>query len=231
MFDKNLHRTIMAEVLKAFYSDSQIGSFLGFKGETAAYFFYNLPRISVDLDFDLLDEDKKLTVFEAIKNIIPKFGEVMEATEKRYTLFFLLRYKLGFRNLKIEISKRKPIKKYSVNSFMGIPILVGEKDGALSGKLSAFLTRREFAARDAFDLWFFLKQGWDIDTEDLKLQTGLTTKEALNKALNQTLKIKKEVMLNGLGELVEENQKNWIKDKLLKDLEFYLRLYEEKYKS
>lgn len=216
---------MMAEILKAFYSDSQIGPFLGFKGGTAAYFFYNLPRISVDLDFDLLDEDKKTTVFEAIKKTVSQFGEVMEATEKKYTLFFLLRYKREARNLKIEISKRKPIKKYSVNNFMGIPILVGEKDGALSGKLSAFLTRKQFAARDAFDLWFFLKQGWDIDAKDLKLQTGLTAKAALTKALNVTRKIKKETLLKGLGELVDDKQKSWIKDKLLKDLEFYLQLY------
>ena len=191
MFDKNLHRTIMAEVLKAFYSDSQIGSFLGFKGGTAAYFFYSLPRLSVDLDFDLLDESKKLMVFESIKKMLPQFGEILEAAEKRYTLFFLLRYKFGLRNLKIEISKRKPIKKYSVKSFMGIPILVGEKDGALSGKLSAFLTRKEFASRDAFDLCFFLKESWEIDTEDLKFQTGLSPKEALNKAIDKTLTIKK----------------------------------------
>lgn len=229
MFDKNLHRDIMGEVLKAFYSDPEIGPYLGFKGGTAAYFFYNLPRMSVDLDFDLLDEDKKAAVFEAVKKVVPRFGEIMEATEKRYTLFFLIRYKFGARNLKIEISKRKPIKKYLVKSFLGLPVLVGEKDGALSGKLSAFLTRKVFASRDAFDLWYFLKEKWEIDVEDLKLQTGLSPKEALNKALDKTLKINKAVMLKGLGELVEENQKSFIKEKLLKDLEFYLRLYLEKY--
>lgn len=229
MFDKNLHRDIMGEVLKAFYSDPEIGPYLGFKGGTAAYFFYNLPRMSADLDFDLLDEDKKAAVFEAVKKVVPRFGEIMEATEKRYTLFFLILYKFGARNLKIGISKRKPIKKYLVKSFLGLPVLVGEKDGALSGKLSAFLTRKVFASRDAFDLWYFLKDKWEIDVEDLKLQTGLSPKEALNKALDKTLKINKAVMLKGLGELVEENQKSFIKEKLLKDLEFYLRLYLEKY--
>ena len=112
---------------------------------------------------------------------------------------------------------------------MGIPILVGEKNGALSGKLSAFLTRKEFASRDVFDLHFFLKEGWEIDAQDLKLQTGLSPREALNKAIDKTKTINKDAILKGLGELVEENQKVFIKEKLLKDLEFYLRLYLEQY--
>lgn len=225
MFDIAKHRQVIITVLKAIYSDPEIHGCLGFKGGTAAYLFYSLPRFSMDLDFDLLDESKKDLVLQKLKIILSKLGEVLEAREKRYTLFFLLRYQFNARNLKVEISKRKPVKKYSLQSYLGIPVLVGEKEGALSGKLSAFLTRKVFAARDAFDLWFFLKNNWQIDAADLKDQIGLTPKEAWQKALEKAGKISKKQMLQGLAELIEEKQKIFVREKLLTDLSFYLRLY------
>ena len=58
---------------------------LGFKG-TAAFLFYQLPRMSVDLDFDLLDSEKQEIVFEALTKIFQKFGRVEEAEEKIYII-------------------------------------------------------------------------------------------------------------------------------------------------
>ncbi len=51
------HRTILFQILKDIYSDSEISPYLGFKGGTAAVMFYGLKRFSVDLDFDLLDPE------------------------------------------------------------------------------------------------------------------------------------------------------------------------------
>ena len=43
----------MGQILKDIYTDVSISPLLGLKGGTCAYFFYGLPRFSVDLDFDL----------------------------------------------------------------------------------------------------------------------------------------------------------------------------------
>lgn len=64
MLNKDLHRAVLINTLNTIYSDSQIRTLVGFKGGTAAVLFYKLPRFSVDLDFDLLDESKKELVFE-----------------------------------------------------------------------------------------------------------------------------------------------------------------------
>ena len=56
MFNTNLHKNIIVKVLKEIYSDISLGPILGFKGGTLVYLLYNLPRFSVDLDFDLLKE-------------------------------------------------------------------------------------------------------------------------------------------------------------------------------
>ena len=53
------HKNILLQILKDIYSDATAAPYLGFKGGTAAHLFYDLNRDSVDLDFDLLDENKE----------------------------------------------------------------------------------------------------------------------------------------------------------------------------
>ena len=94
MINKSKHQLIMGQILRDIYTDVTISSLLGFKGGTCAYFFYNLSRFSVDLDFDLLniDEKNQKIVFKNIINILKKYGEIKEQRIKRYTIFFLLSY-------------------------------------------------------------------------------------------------------------------------------------------
>lgn len=136
MFNTGVHKTMMVKLLKNIYTDPFLRTSLGFKGGTAAYLFYDLPRMSVDLDFDLLDERKKDEVFLRIKNVTSPLTTVEEAVEKRYTLFFLLRYKKGIQNIKIEISKR-PIKTtYIEQSYYGISMLVPKKEDMYNGPIN-----------------------------------------------------------------------------------------------
>lgn len=223
-FDKVKHKTILIKVLKEIYSDPDLRNILGFKGGTAALLFYNLPRLSVDLDLNLLDTSKKELVFEKIKKILKKFGKLREATEKRYTLFFLLNYQKYKRNLKIDISKRPGKTQFGLKNYLGIPMLVVKKPSALAGKLSAFLTRKKFAARDLFDLWFFLENDWEIDRVVLKEKTGLSFKKAIKEAIAKAEKIKKRQLLQGLGEFLDEKQKSWARKKLKEELVFQLKL-------
>lgn len=85
MLDKTKHEIQMKNILKNIYSDRLLAPILGFKGGTACYFFYDLPRFSVDLDFDLLDKSKEEEVFERLKEIIAPFGEISEARNKANT--------------------------------------------------------------------------------------------------------------------------------------------------
>jgi len=229
MLDPRKHTIFLVKILKKIYNDADLSRNLGFKGGTALYLFYDLPRISVDLDFNLINEKEKDLVFEKLKKILEKIGKLQDASEKRYTLFFLLSYEKEQRKVKIEISKRAIHPQYEVKNYLGIPVLVVTKEGLASGKLSAFLTRKKFAARDLFDLWFILKNNWDFDEEYLKKQIGLNLKTALKKARQKVKNIKSNQLLQGIGELIEERQKNWIRDKLKEEVEFYLNLYLKTY--
>src|SRR3989344_5458381 len=156
MLNIDLHRSTEISILREIYSDPLLRNLLGFKGGTAAMLFYGLPRFSVDLDFNLLDPSKKEAVFEKLKTLLSEFGTLDEASDNRYTLLFVLAYKKGERKLKVEVSKRSLQFTYVPKNYLGISMFVMQEDDMVAGKLLALLTRREFATRDMFDLWFFL---------------------------------------------------------------------------
>lgn len=203
VLNKDLHRDIFVAILREIYSDTLLRTLLGFKGGTAAMLFYGLPRFSVDLDFDLLDPDKKGLVFNRLKEIMPK----------------------GERGLKVEISKRVIKTVYTPKNYLGISMLVMKEEDMAAGKLAALLTRKRFATRDMFDLWFFLKENWQIDEEFLKEKSGFSLKEALEKAQPVVKNVKQTELLAGLGEFLDNKQKAWVKSKLKDELLFRLRLY------
>lgn len=215
------HRQALVDILKVIYSDTLLRNALGFKGGTAAMLFYGLPRFSVDLDFDLLDPAKKEEVFQRLKELLPKFGNLTQARDKYYTLFFFLSYQKGERHLKIDISKRPLRNEYEARSYLGIPMLVMKKEDMAACKLSALLTRRMFATRDMYDLWYFLKEGWDIDEKVVKENTNMTLVKAFRMARKVVKSVQKTTILAGLE---DNKQKAWVKEQLKDDLIFQLRL-------
>ena len=224
MLEITAHKLIMNKILKGIYSDIRIASLLGFKGGTALYMFYNLPRFSVDLDFDLLDETKKDLVFSKVGKIVKDFGEVRDQREKYFNLFWLLSYQEGHRQVKIEINKRIFDSSYEVKSYLGLPILVMKKEDMFAHKLAAVLERKELANRDIFDIWFMLDNNWKINGTLLESRVQIPAKDYLEKCLEFLRKNSPKSILAGLGELVDNKTKIWVKDKLLEETIFLLDL-------
>ena len=94
----------------------------------------------------------------------------------------------------------------------------------VASKLAALITRKKFATRDMFDLWFFLVNNWSIDEELLKEITGLSIAQALDKAQKRIKNIKKTELLAGLGDLLDNKQKAFVKEKLRDDLMLQLKI-------
>ena len=88
MLNREKHQLIMGQILKDIYTDLTIAPLLGLKGGTCAYFFYNLPRFSVDLDFDLLapSEKNQKMVFEKVISILKKYGVIKDSHVKHFTV-------------------------------------------------------------------------------------------------------------------------------------------------
>ena len=234
MLNKARHQLIMKQILEGIYKDVSLASCLGFKGGTAAWLFYGLPRFSVDLDFDLLTDDPDGSISEQvrdkIKAIMAGLGAVKKADIKRYTIFLLLSYGDADHNVKVEISRRRPPfltgDYFEFKDHLGISIRAATPAYIFAAKLAALTTRREFAARDMFDIHYFAKNRWDVDQEVLKYYVGKSLKEYLPACIKFVEKINDNEILAGLGELLnDKKQKAWVKNNLRQETAFLLKNY------
>lgn len=221
------HKEILVRILKDIYTDPILGKSLGFKGGTAAYLCYGLPRTSVDLDFDLLIASNQGVVWEKLGEIIASYGKIIDSYQKRNTLLYVIQYLKYSWHIKIEVSLRPTKAKYRPFSYLGIPLLLVDQAGMLAGKLSALLTRSKLASRDIYDVWFFLSNAWEIDEVSLHDLTGLTPAEAYLKAIKKVSQTSQRQLLQGMGDLLNTSQKDWVKSKLKSELIFLLKVRAE----
>ncbi len=230
MFDRNVHKTILLQILKDIYTDTSIGPVLGFKGGTAAHFFHDLGRFSVDLDFDLLNEDKETLVFEKIGKILQEYGTIKEKYKKQHTLLFILSYDEKSQNIKVEINRRIFGSRYELKNYLGISMLVMVREDMFAHKLVAVLERAKAANRDIYDIWYFLKNRWPINKEIVEKRTKMSFKDHLKKCIEFVESLSDRNILSGMGELLDDKQKAWAKAHLRKDTIFLLkvRLEQEK---
>ncbi|MBI2638251.1 nucleotidyl transferase AbiEii/AbiGii toxin family protein [Candidatus Peregrinibacteria bacterium] len=217
------HRNILLQILKEIYTDTTLGPILGFKGGTAAHFFYDLSRFSVDLDFDLLDAAKENYVFEKIENILKNFGILKEKYKKKHTLFFILSYDKAAQNIKIEINRRSFASRYELKNYLGISMLLMVKEDMFAHKLIAMLERIKTANRDIFDVWFFFKNNWQINKEILEKRSGMSFQEYIAKCIEFVESRSNRDILAGMGELLNQKQKTWAKASLKSDTVFLLK--------
>lgn len=225
--DRIIHRNILINILKDIFTDPHVGPFLGFKGGTAAYLFYGLNRFSVDLDFDLLDLTKEDEVFEGVKRILEGYGSLKDSERKRFNLFYLVSYEGkvdGAQNVKVEINRRDFGSRYEVMSYIGIPMKVMIKEDMIAHKLCAMHERIGKTNRDIFDVHFFLKNNWLVNKQIIESRTGMRYMDFLEKNIELLEKLTDQNILSGLGELLDEKQKVWIKSNLRVDTIFLLRL-------
>jgi len=230
MLDQNVHKTILLQILKDIYTDASLGPVLGFKGGTAAHFFYGLGRFSVDLDFDLLNEDKENLVFEGIENILREYGTIKEKHRKQHTLLFVVSYDDKAQNIKVEVNRRIFGSRYELRNYLGISMLVMVKEDMFAHKLVAMLERTKTANRDIYDAWHFLKQNWPINEKIVEKRTKIPFKEYLGKCVQFIESVSDRGILHGMGELLDEKQKSWVKANLRKDTVFLLKIRSEQLK-
>jgi predicted nucleotidyltransferase component of viral defense system len=224
MLDRNVHKTILLQILKDIYTDTSFGPVLGFKGGTAANFFYDLGRFSVDLDFDLLSDDKEALVFEKTEKILREYGTIKETYRKRHALLFILSYDEKSQNIKVEINRRNFGSRYELKNYLGISMLVMTREDMFAYKLVAVLERIKTANRDVYDIWHFLKNRWPINKEIVEKRTKTNFKDHLKNCIKFIETLRDRNILSGMGELLDEKRKTWAKTHLIKDTVFLLRV-------
>lgn len=214
LFDPNIHKRylslLLTELVKTFPEK------IAFKGGTCAYFFYDLPRFSFDLDFDVFREFSPADKDDFL-SVLSKHGQAKEFRDKQNTIFCLFDYGKGHPNIKVELSRRvwennvyKPV------WFLGVPLAVADETTVLTNKLVALTDRKTAVARDLYDSWYFLKAGFPVKAALVKERT----RQDLGEYLKYMAEFIKKTytprnVLHGLGDALDEQQKSWAKDHLV----------------
>lgn len=213
--DINRHKYLMLQILKDIYSDALLASVLGFKGGTALMFFYQLPRFSVDLDFNLIDVSREQEVFQKVRAILLKYGKIHDEAIKFYGPLLVLDYGAGERKLKVEISNRQYPNHYEWKNLLGLNIRVMTEPDMFAHKLCALLDRTETTNRDIYDCWFFLNRRTAINREIVELRMECPLEEYLQRCIESLQQMPRRSLLNGLGELTDAQTKAFVRNKLL----------------
>lgn len=227
MVNINKHKFFLTQILKDIYSDIELANCLGFKGGTALMFFYGLPRFSVDLDFNLLDSAKEKTVYEKVRKILLKYGKIIDEAMKFYGQIIVLDYSVGERKLKIEISNRQWDNHYERKNLLGINMQVMVAPDMFAHKLCALLDRGELTNRDIFDSWFFMQKQTPITKEIVETLMEMPLADYMQKCIDHLESMSDRGILNGLGELMDEDMKKFVRTKLRTETISLLRFYKE----
>lgn len=217
----------MKNILRDIYSDSRLQAQLAFKGGTCLYLFHGLSRFSTDLDFNVragvnLQEINP----DFITDILKQYLKIEDQYDKHFTLFWFGSYEKNQQGIKVEINKREYISDtYQENDFFGLTVPSLDLPTMFAHKLCAITDRKELVNRDLYDAWWLFKKLTPINEA--------VVHERMNKKLVDYLKslpeyiiahVKKDYILSGLGELLSQSQKSWVRDHLLKELLFQIEV-------
>jgi len=217
----------LVQILKDIYADIELAACLGFKGGTALMFFYELPRFSVDLDFNLIQVEKQAVVYDKIRKILLKYGSIHDEAQKFYGLILVLDYGFAERKLKVEISNRAFEDRYEVKNLLGIPVKVMVAADMFAHKLCALLDRSVFTNRDVFDCWYFMSKQIPVNKSIIENRMQMPYANYLQQCIDKLENTKGKSMLQGLGELMDQNIKLFVRTRLRSETISLLKFYKD----
>ncbi len=182
---------------------------------------------SVDLDFNLLSVEKEEFVFNQIKNILLKYGTIFDEAMKFYGPIIVLNYGKGERKLKVEISNRQWDNSYEIKNYLGINMKVMTQPDMFAHKLCALLDRTDLTNRDIFDTWFFMKNRTPINKAIVETRMKMPLGDYIQKCIEQLQSMTDKGLLNGLGELMDEEMKKFVRTELRNETISFLMFYKE----
>jgi Nucleotidyl transferase AbiEii toxin, Type IV TA system len=94
-------------------------------------------------------------------------------------------------------------------------------------KLCAMLDRSEITNRDIFDCWFFAQKHTPLNKLIVESRTEIPLAEYIQKCINHLETISDKGLLNGLGELRDEDMKKFVRTKLRVETISLLKFYKE----
>lgn len=197
-------------------AQSKVGRWLAFKGGSALRLFWNLPRFSQDLDFNLLSRGEPQEVLGLLKSLSRDY-EMTDLHRKRNTLIGEYRFQWEGPNyrIKVEVALKAFEVPVETKLLRGIPILLVREDFLTAGKFHALLSRD--APRDVFDYWFILEKNLSYNREFLIQEFG-SLERFFERSRERVVSMDKRKLLTDVGKLVDEPTRAWFKTSFREDL-------------
>jgi len=227
MVDINRHRFFLVQILKDIYADLELANCLGFKGGTALMFFYDLPRFSVDLDFNLLDIQKEDIAYKKVRQILSMYGKIFDESKKYYGPLIVLDYGINERKLKVEISNRVFENRYEIKNLLGIDVKVLVKEDMFAHKLCALLDRDTIANRDIFDCWFFMQRQTPVNISIVESRMSRSFSNYIQTCIERLEHKSDKGLLQGMGELMDSKMKRFVRMELHSEVLRLLKFYKD----
>ena len=190
-------------------------------------FFYDLPRFSVDLDFNLIRPEKEALVYEKIRKIVMRYGTISDEAKKFHGPLIVMDYGFGERKLKVEISNRFFDDRYEVKNLLGINMLVMIPQDMLAHKLCALLDRPALTNRDIFDCWFLMNKQTALNIAIIESRMKMDSSAYLQKCIHRLEAMSDKGLLHGIGELMDSETKKFVRTKLRTETIRLLKFYKE----
>lgn len=222
MYIRNaLKEFLQAYVLYYIYTQKKYNKNLIFTGGTCLRHFFDLPRLSEDLDFDYLEDIDSSILMEDIKEYFEKqlkYRQVklnLKQRGKQIILKFPVLHALGLADsqesdllyIKLDLSKN-PSSHFNLQitakSLYGFNFVARHYDisSLMAGKVHAILTRNRLIGddnrktvkgRDYFDLLWFIKKPVELNIKRLSEMLG---KEMKMNEVKKQLDIKVEELMS-----------------------------------
>ncbi len=240
---------LQTQILNFLYNNQKFQQLI-FIGGSALRFCYDLPRLSEDLDFDVVSTINKKELAEEVKKFFnrilryDKIEYIITGQFERITFKLPIIREIGITNqegeklfLKMEISQKENLKKYKT---VAKPVRKGnvtftartfELPILMAGKISAVITRKyrkgkkneiNFKGRDYYDLWWYLSKRIQPDTDFVKDEIGIGDMKTIMSEIDEKVKsINPEFLEADLLALIPEPQ--FVKDFAKNYKDFYFR--------
>ena len=211
------HKLYMLRILKDVFNDPELSQILAFKGGTSLMFFYQLPRFSVDLDFNILDITQKDMAYQKMREIALKYGRISDEQLKHNDPLVILDYEKGERNLKLELSTRFFDNHYEEKNLAGTSITVMVEPDMFAHKLCALLDRGGVTGRDVFDIHFFLSKQAPIHAGIVEQRMKKPFANYLDDCIAALQTVSTKELMQNVGEFLEGKLKQEMKSGKLID--------------
>lgn len=190
-------------------------------------FFYDLPRFSIDLDFNLLNVEKEEQAYNKIRLILLKYGKIFDEAKKFHGPLVILDYGVNERKLKVELSNRTFGDRYEIKNLLGINVKVMVQEDMFAHKLCALLDRDTVANRDIFDCWFFMQRQTPVNKRLVESRMGMSLNQYLQACIERLEGMSDKGLLQGIGELLDPEIKRFVRVKLRNEVINLLKFYKD----